>query len=180
MYSWPGRCWKTSGSCCTCTLGSCGYVSELSVVAQWNHWDYYFTMLYHFLAIRNKPPSPMLQTLNREEWYNTRHEPSQQARTQSLCGSNLTRIMNNNTIMLEYTSKPPLNRIRIQRRIDFMWIHVNASYVHPMQFTEPMWTCLSSYVNRLSRKHKYIFWYMCFVVMYDVVEWVLWYVIYVL
>ena len=178
MYSWPGRYWKTSGSCCTCTLGSCGYVSELSVVAPIE--IIIFTMLYHFLAIRNKPPCPMLQALNREEWYNTHYEPSQQARTQSLCGSNLTRSMNNNTILLEYMSKPPLNRIRIQKRTDFMWwtlaMCIQCSLWNPCEHVfRAMWTgCLGNIQVHLLVP------VFCSRRMYDVVEWVLWCVIYVL
>ena len=33
-----------SEACHTCTVGSSGYNVKLSIVAQWNHRDYYFTM----------------------------------------------------------------------------------------------------------------------------------------
>ena len=91
-----------SEACTTCTVGSCDYTSKLSIVAQRNHCDYYFTMLYHFLAIRNKPLSSpnSLQGQNWKKQYNTCHKPSQRASQWSHGRCNLVQIMSNSIICL--------------------------------------------------------------------------------
>lgn len=122
-------------ACHTCAVGSCGYTSRLSLVAQQNHHDCYLPCCTTVLGHKIQAFSPMLlQVQNRGKWYDIHHKPSQWASRRSHGRCNLAWITSSNTILVECISKLPLEVVSIgcTSIVLFMWIHVNATYVHPM------------------------------------------------